>query len=193
MYIIAIVVNLQTTVCVLGKRVFLGKNIYTYIYNCYRFGCVYKQGRRLWGCVFPGNSIRGGMRRGSFQLTIIKYTKCILYANIHTSKFRGSPASQKYFNNEHFPNYGIYIYICCTCIYLLRYIHCTYVYSCVHRAPTLFKGKSLWKSRFWSHLRTPVLTQTRCSTSSIESRGYRRKSELLFLKQKVCYLGQFHF
>ena len=38
--------------------------------------------------------------------TIIKHTKCILYINIHTFNFRGSPAPQKYFNNKHFPKYS---------------------------------------------------------------------------------------
>ena len=46
--------------------------------------------------------------RGSWQLTIIKYMKCILYANIRAFNFHGLPAPRKYFNNKHFPNYGIY-------------------------------------------------------------------------------------
>ena len=49
--------------------------------------------------------------RGSWQLPIIKLTKCILYTNIRAFNFRGSPAPQKYFNNEHFPNYGISSYV----------------------------------------------------------------------------------
>ena len=45
--------------------------------------------------------------RGSWQPTIVKHTKCILYTNIHAFNFRGLPSPRKYFNNEHFPKYSI--------------------------------------------------------------------------------------
>ena len=38
---------------------------------------------------------------GSWQLTIIKHTKCILYTNIRAFDFHGSPVPRKYFNNEY--------------------------------------------------------------------------------------------
>ena len=36
-----------------------------------------------------------------------KILKYLLYTNIRAFRFRGSPSPQKYFNNEHFPNYSI--------------------------------------------------------------------------------------
>ena len=43
---------------------------------------------------------------GSWQPTIMKHTKYILYRSIRVFNFHGSPAPQNIFNNERFPNYG---------------------------------------------------------------------------------------
>ena len=43
---------------------------------------------------------------GLWQPTKIKHMKCLLYINIHAFNFCGLPASQKYLNNENFPNYS---------------------------------------------------------------------------------------
>ena len=98
--------------------------------------------------------------RSSWQSIIIEHTKCILFTNIRAFNFRGSPAPRKYFNNEHFANYGI-----CSLLSLIQRRDLLYMYNklpCCSfpRLPWIWKYTHCYNISNWTTYMYTLLDKT---------------------------------